>query len=276
MPFFQFLLTLLMFPFIGFVVLKIFGMMLGQEIDVISGILALGGVVGMFVMAVSAQSDGVSLGIFLCMVVLAALYPYAVTQLSRAEFHMIDVEGLERCFATIAERPQTIPSYFELAQRLYDLGLSGHAIAIAERTVNSLSTDMDPSRNASMRDIFRKEESRLKQWKRETPRPREFEPIRCPNCGNVNPVGEIRCAKCGSPYLLLHFRGTNMRQRTMSRLILAYGVITVSICGCVASLAMLGGAVGAIAFVLAIACCALVLFLLFRGEIRSYDRVVDV
>lgn len=270
-----FLLTLLVLPPLGFLTVKFISMMVTKDLEVIPGLAGLAASFGVFGLSIWVGSIGFTFFVLVVVIGLIVFSPYAGQQMARAEFHQIDVDALDRSFQVIAQRPDSIPSYFDICRRLYDLGYDGPAIAIGERTLNGISTAMDPLRNASLRDQFRNEETSIKRWRRELKNPKAFDPVVCPLCSRPNDPSNLACEGCGRAHLLELARSTNLKNRTFGRLVLAFAMVCVFVVGGAAALMRLPSPFGPILFVAGLGATGVCLWLLFRGEVRSYDNLVS-
>ncbi len=271
----RFFLTLITVPLFGLGILKCIHWLLLGEVELWQGLLAMGALMGYWVFFLIVPSDTVAIAMIGIAITLFALMPYAQGQLARADFHAIDVQKLERAYQAIYERPEAVPAYFQLAEALYNLGLDGHAIVIAEQTLNGLSQNLDPLKNRSPRDLYKEEEYRMNQWKRRYTDPKRGHPIKC-KCGYMNPVGTLSCQRCQAPYLVEQFRGKNLKAQFTGRLLVSWVLIGAALLVAVIALLQFGGPVGFVGFLAALALAGLVIWLLFRTEIRSYDNVVDI
>jgi hypothetical protein len=155
-----------------------------------------------------------------------AFFPFALHTLERAELQGIDIHRLERAYRAYSERPDNASALFELARCLHLHGMANHAIAIGSATLETLSTKVDPIKNASLKDAFRGEEIMVRTWTRDRDKsPTKVEPITCPSCGNRNAIGQPVCLKCQRPYLLDLAQQLDVRPRIMGRLVLAWAAL---------------------------------------------------
>lgn len=203
--------------------------MIDAEISSLSGLLTIG--VAILLLAVGmwgGYAVGAVIGV--AMVASLAAVPYLLSKIDERISREADEHLLEQAFTAYGENPQNVAAHFRIAALLYTYGWRGHAIAIAERAASSLSAEVDPVANRSIRDLFRQELYRLEQWKREA-RDKDFKPVRCLRCNASNPVGTIACVRCQAPVLLDYACTLTLARPFYSRLFLAWSVIAAVIGG---------------------------------------------
>lgn len=153
---------------------------------------------------------------------LAAVYPFASSQIEKIQHQEIDSDVLAKAYQSVGERPDNAAAKLALAQALYHHGFSAHAIILADSTIAGFSTIMDEVSNRSVRDIFRKEEIALARWKQEA---RPTPDIRCPRCGTVNPPIALVCVQCQSPYPLDLARMAGSNTRFTGRIVMTWALL---------------------------------------------------
>lgn len=220
-----FLITLVLGPICALAVLRVMKYMFDGELDLGPGIVAILSVLTVLALTIMSKSEAVAGTVIVVMLTLIVFFPYAVEQVTHAEVRGMDIDRLDRAHQEIIARPGNIASYFALAGLVHSLGLKGHAVAIAERTLHSLSTEIDPVKNQSLRDVFRTEESRAKQWRREIVDQAEFRAVACPRCGHKNEPGTIACGGCQGPFLLDLARRIDPRKRIRSRIAAGFALV---------------------------------------------------
>ena len=151
------------------------------------------------------------------------------------EMREINAGLIDKFHAAIAARSDNIAAYFALSEALYLHGFQGHAIGLATKTLEGLSTELDPMKFESVRGLFRREESLLRKWIRESTDPRLHEPVKCPMCGFSNPPGNLACGGCQKPFLLEVVRRTDVRSRFMGKLVIAWSFLAAGLGGAVFS-----------------------------------------
>jgi hypothetical protein len=221
----SFMVTLLTILVMGFAFLKVIGMMVMGDLGLLPGIGALAILLGIFALTIWSKSMVVAIAAFAVMAGLMAFFPFAESQLEALSLREIDVESLDKLFRTASQRPDNFAVRFEIARSIYGLGLPGHAIAIVETTLASLSTVKDDVQNRSLRDVFRGAEFEAKQWRRTLHDPDAFRPVSCPRCGHSNQPGLLACGGCQGPYLLDLARKLDVRSKFIGKLVFGWALI---------------------------------------------------
>lgn len=162
--------------------------MIGDEIDVITGILCI--LVGLILGAYTMMSkDPVTRPYF----VLAALsmliiFPWFRGMMEKRELRNIEIEAIERAYENLGKYPTHLGAKIRIARGLYQRGFTREAITLAEKALENT-----PKRLAE------DEHRQLREWKMDVP---PFEPLRwmnCPHCSCNNAPSEFFCAHCGRP-----------------------------------------------------------------------------
>ncbi len=218
------LITLALIVTMGFAIVWIIGQMIMKSMDGATGTLALCITVVLLGAAIIAKNPIVPGTIMVITITLLVGYPFAERQLGRQVGREINIERLEKSHAALSARPDNTAAWFSLAECLWRHGWQGHAIATADQVIQNLDSTADGFQNRSVRDLFRSEELRLKEWKRHAD-PKLCQPIACPLCGALNAPGLIACVKCGKPYLLEKARRTDLRGRFVGRLVLGWTLL---------------------------------------------------
>lgn len=221
----QFMITMAYIPTFGLVMVSVIKLWIDQEIGPIAALSVMTSMVLGMAVGIMSGNEIVSGSILVLLVSLAVFFPYARDAISAIEMKFIDVELLERAHARLSEKGDNIGSVFVIARAVHALGLHGHAIRIAENAINSLSTELDPLKFQSFRDLFRAEEAELKKWTAAKPGPETFKPVKCMKCGFLNQAGTVACGRCQGPYLLEMARKNFAKRRATTRLLLGWAVI---------------------------------------------------
>lgn len=127
---------------------------------------------------------------------------------NRHALAQLDVEQVERAYEMLDEKPNNLAANLRLARVLYDRGVCGHAIVIAEEALKGVPPT-----------YFQDEARMLRQWKLDTTEPKHFRELPCFRCGALNPPGVIYCSKCASPFLLDYAKGRWLEPSTMHRVV---------------------------------------------------------
>jgi len=256
--------TFLLLPVFGFAISWVVRGMIDGSVTFGQGMLANGILVGILAVGIKAPHPAAPWVVAGVMVTLMAIFPYAETQLARADLRLINADQVDRAHAALSSRPDNVPAAFLLARTVYDHGFRGHGIAIAEGVLSSLSTNQDPLRFRSTRDLFRAEEMLLAKWKREAIDPRDFQPLSCPLCGYMNPPGPIQCGGCEKPYLLEAARRTETMEKVIGKLVVAWALIALALTGGAWAIIALPSPIRFLVFGGALVTVGLVLTVMFR------------
>lgn len=259
--------TLAVILVMAFAFIRVIGLMIAGDIG--GGVGAIVLFVLLMIMGATIWSHseivtGVTLVVLLS---LMGFYPYAASQLDRLEMTGIDVTALEKTFKNAIERPDNIALRFQIARTVYDLGLQGHAIAIVESTVATLSNQQDQFQNRSLRDVFRGEELTAKQWRRDLRDPLAFREVACPICHHLNPPGQLACLGCGGPFLLELARRLETKRGFIGKLVLAWAIVALFIVSAVISTQVLSGILMWLVFLALISAVGGVFYWLFRPPV---------
>ncbi len=228
-------------PVCGFAILRIVMLMVDGELDAGPGIVALIVLLLVLVVAIMSKSGAVAGVVIVTLISLLVFFPYAVDQVANAEVRGLDIDKLDKVHREIIQRPENIASYFALAEIVHALGLEGHGIVIAEQTLARLSTEMDPIKNQSLRDVFRSEEHRARQWRRDLRDQAAFRAVACPRCGHRNEPGAIACGGCQGPFLLELARKIDPRQKIRSKLVVGFAMVAGFLAGTVYAWSVMKG-----------------------------------
>lgn len=215
--------------------------MVDAEISPIAGVVSIGACV---LLAAVAMWGGYIVAAAIGIAMLASLgaMPFLLSKIDERLHRETDEHLLEQAFEAYGQNPQNVSAHFRIASLLYKYGWRGHAITIAERAAASLSTDVDPVANRSIRDLFRTEIYELREWKREAT-DNDFQPVTCLRCRAPNPAGTIACVRCQAPVLLDYARTLTQARPFYSRLFLAWSTVAAVIGGgAIAGLTLQGNA----------------------------------
>lgn len=226
-------------------------------------------------LAISSPNPALKIGIMLIIITGVAFFPYASTQFERAELQSVDIMRLERAHKALAQHPDNIAVRFDIAKTLYDYGLKGHAIAIAETTLRAIDASVDPTVNTSMRNLFLNESQKVKFWRKNLDDPKAFEPVKCHACGTMNPVGNIACIRCRGPFLLELARQENLSKALFGKLVLGWGLAAAALGGGLWSLMTLPMPWSVTILLLALVIAGVFLSMLFRDKSKYKQMVAD-
>jgi hypothetical protein len=254
-------------PVCGFAILRIVLLMVDGELGAGPGTVALIAMLAVLVVTIMSKSSAVAGVVIVVLVSLIVFFPYAVEQVASAEVRGMDIDKLDRVHREIIERPENVASYFALAEIVHALGLEGHGIVIAEQTLQRLSTEMDPIKNQSLRDVFRNEEARAKQWRRNVRDIAAFRAVACPRCGRPNEPGTIACVGCQGPFLLELARKIDPRARIRQKLVVGFALVAGFLTGTVYAWTAIEGDLRLVAFGLGLGTVAGVFTWMFQPRL---------
>ncbi len=220
------LVTFALLPVMGFAGVWLMSRMVQGDLEVLPGIVTFFVMILLVGVALFFPHQQMAGPVLVVTLAAMAFFPFAETQLEKFDMVTIDIDRIERAHQALARQPDNVTARFELARALWDRGLQGHAIALAENTLGGLSTERDLMSMQSLRDKFFTEDREVQRWRREVTDPRAFEPLTCPKCGNQNEPGLAVCSRCGGPYLLELARKNRGKQRIYARLTVGFALTT--------------------------------------------------
>ncbi|ARU42332.1 hypothetical protein CCB80_14720 [Armatimonadetes bacterium Uphvl-Ar1] len=195
------------------------------DIDPLAGILTIFVLIGTMFMALMSKSPIIMGTAVIGVISLVVMFPFAQNYLDRHDLREINSEHIDRAFLELSTRHDNFPAWFKLADSLFQAGYHGHAIAIAEQTLERIPSEPDAFHNRSMRDMYRSEEIMIKKWRIEATNPKRHMPVACPKCGAKNRPGLINCINCEAPYLLLLSRKVGTRSGAFAKLVIGWALI---------------------------------------------------
>lgn len=213
------------------VTIAIIGWMLEREVSVAQGLGAIFLAFAVLFVSASSKSTFLQAGVAFGLVVVCTVFPFARRAVNRAVHRTLDLEALEKAYEAAILRPDNIAARLAIARAVKDLGLVGHAVVIAERTLAAVSPGYDPITNRSPLDLYRADAAAARQWRQSIRDPRAFDPVRCRRCGALNPPGEIACVRCRAPFLLDVARESVTESNVLGRLVLAGAAVALAQAG---------------------------------------------
>lgn len=225
--------------------------MIGNEIEIVSGVLGIAAGIALGMITLSPPIPAAQPLAYLAVWGTLALFPFVRAGMNQRELKAVDLHALEKAYTVLGQRPRETFARFRLAQAAWALGMTGHAIRIAEGCL----PEMDPK-------VFREEHMILRRWHREAPPAEMFVDYACLDCGGACPAGKTHCPTCGAPFLLDRQRGKGLRKGTGRKLVAAWVAGACALAGIPWALTLSpASAIGAIVAILGIA--FLVVFLAF-------------
>ncbi len=229
--------------------------MISNEIELVSGIFGIAAGLGLGFMCLQPPVPFLQPVSYLSVWITIAAFPFVRAGLNQRELRSVDAQALEKAYAVLGQRPREPMGRFRLAQAAWRLGMTGHAIRIAEECL----PELDPKH-------FREEHMIVKGWHRQMVPAEMFVDYTCAQCGAACPAGRTHCPRCGAPFLLDRTMGTAaFGKATGRKIVAAWAGGAGALAG--VSWAMTlppGPAIGAIVAVLGLA--FLVVFLAFRPQ----------
>ncbi|MCC7230222.1 MAG: hypothetical protein IT203_07490 [Fimbriimonadaceae bacterium] len=254
---------------LGIAALHIMYKTIDGDIPVAMGLGSLVAIVGVLLMTARPPHPAVPAVVLVVALTLMAFFPFALSQLDKADLNSFDVDRLERSFTALRERPDNFASKLEVAAALHSQGMVHQAIAIASAALDTIPDERDMVTNRSLRDQFRNEDYKVKQWMRNAGKvPLMADHLRCRACNHENPVQAIVCERCGNWHLLDAARRGDNRPRVIGKLVLAWGLLALFLVGSASLGLSLKGGVGIGVFAIALGGLGGTLYLLFRPPLR--------
>jgi hypothetical protein len=189
------ILGLLIWIPVGAMVFMLISGMIMDEIEPIAGILGLAAALGLGVLGIKPPDPSMTPIIFTVAIGTWVLLPFLRTALNRREHVRMRIEAVESAYAALSEKQNNLGAQIRLAKALFDQGMVGSAVGIAEVALQGVS-----------RRDYADELRMLKHWKHRL-QPQDTQALRCQGCGNMNPRSEFFCQQCHRPYLLDYARG---------------------------------------------------------------------
>lgn len=230
------------------------GWMVGGEIETVNGIAGVGAGLALGILTLHPPFPAMQGIAYATVWLTLVLFPFARAAMNQRELRGVDVYALERAYAVIGQRPRETLARFRLAQASWTLGMTGHAMRIAE----SCLPDLDPK-------IFTDEHTIVRRWHREQPSAEMFVDYVCVDCGGACPPGRTHCPSCGAPFLLDRVRGRAFGKGMGGKIVASWAAGVGALAGIPWAISLPpGAAVGAILAILGLT--FLVVFLAFKPK----------
>ncbi len=170
--------------------------MIDGDIDFLTGILGILMAFGLGYEAINPPVPEMAPLTVIAILLTVVMFPFVRRAMDKRQLRQIDVEALERAYQALAVRPDNVIAKIKVAQKLFDLGICGHALRIAEILVPEM-----PQR------FFSSELRMVKKWQRLGLDARFFTPIVCVECRSSYDPGALFCSQCGAPFPLDFVKG---------------------------------------------------------------------
>jgi hypothetical protein len=262
-----------MVPIFGICAVIVMWWTVGGDISPFAGILTLATLIFALFLSLMSKSPVVQGITIVGMLSLLVMFKFAENYLDRHDLREINAEHIDRAILELSIHPDNFPAWFKLCSSLFEAGYHGHAIALAEQTIERIPNNMDPINNRSMREMYRNEEYMIKKWRGDATDPKRHLPIACPKCGQKNRPGTVNCTKCEAPYLLLLSRKVGTRTTAFAKLVLGWAFIAGIIPAAAFAGEAIGGGLAIIAVLGGIAGVGVILYWIFRDPSGQPERL---
>ena len=250
---------------LGIATLLIVYKMIDGEIPVWMGLGSIVGIIGIILLAVRPPHPAIPAIVLVVALALIAFFPFMLNQLDKAELNSFDVERLAKSYQSIAERPDNFASKLELAKALHSQGMIHHAIAIASATLDTIPSERDSVTLRSLRDQFKDEDYKVKQWMRQAANiPLYADHMRCRICNHENQLSSIVCEKCGNSYLLDSARRGDNKTKVIGKLVLSWALVALLIVLSASAGLSMPGFLGIAAILVAVVCIGFLFHWMFK------------
>ncbi len=205
----------------GILAVSIVHWMIGDEIDFMTGITGIFIVILMIFVCNRPPYDWVSPVIFFGLLAVVIGIPGARRLADMKVMTDIDIDRLSRLYQNLDKAPGDGLREYAIARVLYDMNLCGHAVGVARKAIGKIPSI-----------ALTNEEYELKRWESAIiDNPQEL--LNCPSCRAKGDFGTLYCSKCGSPYVLYHFKlpkqGGMSNQVILIWSIMIFGIILIPI-----------------------------------------------
>lgn len=195
--------------------------MIGQDIDVITGLVGLMVLAALGITAIKPPIPIASPLSFAAVVATGIGLPFVRAAMNQRELRSIDIDGIHRAYEGLASRPGNILSIFKLAQHVYKIGLPGHAITLADSVLPQMPISH-----------FRDEHRLVARWRKAGIPPESLNALSCVDCGTMCAAGQTHCPSCGARFLYDRARGRFIGKGVGPKLI----AVWLALVGCLAGI----------------------------------------
>lgn len=183
--------------------------MIQGEVDGLLGFIGIVIGVGLGVLTVNPPNPDLAPVVFLAIVATMAFFVPLRNAMNSRALVALDMSLIERAYLQLEHKPNDFGARMRIAKMIYQRGLFGHAITIAEEALKHMPEE-----------FFLEEHKMVQRWKGSEYAPSQFRALPCVECGMGNPPGSFHCSRCGSRFLLDQAKGKWVG-RTMARKLMA-------------------------------------------------------
>jgi hypothetical protein len=205
---------------IGIWVLSLVHWAVQGDVDVLSALFGIFVGIGLGMTALLAKEPYMAPLILTAVILTMAAFPAVRASLNKRALDQIDMESIERAYAVLERTPTNAPAKFKLARTIYNKGMPGQALALAEEAISQMPEAVFPEENRI-----------LKSWRHYRLDASQLAPLSCLECGHTNQVGTTHCRQCRAPYLLHHARGAWVGRALAKKFIAAWTSIILALVG---------------------------------------------
>lgn len=172
--------------------------MITADIDTAYGVISITIAIALGVLVFNPPKNDSTISFLVTAAVIAsvALFVPMRSVLNRHALVTIDMDAIDRAYKQLEERPNNVGARFKIAKMIYQRGIWGHAIKIAEEALKGMPEE-----------FFGEEHKLVESWRRQNPGKEIYGPLGCIECGLNNKPGELYCRRCGARFLLDQAKG---------------------------------------------------------------------
>jgi hypothetical protein len=193
------------------------GWMITGDVDPIVGLLGIVLAFALGALTFSPPDPRLAPVFFFAVMATVLFFPVVRYALTKRALHNVDIDQIERAYNQLSLKPSNPNFEIKIARLLYDKGLPGHAVAIAERVLQNVP-----------KQLYESEHRMLAQWRVSTRNLNLNQPVACIQCGKTNQQGLLFCERCGAPFLLDYAKGKLIGGRMARRLIGSWAAVIIA------------------------------------------------
>ena len=200
---------------------------IGGDVDPLTGLGGIAVAIGLGYEAINPPVPQLAPLTVVAVFITVFMFPFVRSAMDKRALRSIDIEALEKAYASLGMRNDNVMAKIRIANILWDLGVCGHAIRIVEALLPSM-----PQR------FFMEDIRMLKRWHMMRVEAHFFAPIVCAECHTSNEGGILFCRQCGAPFLLDFVKGKVVGNRLGKKLISTWVSLIAVLIGIPAAKAM--------------------------------------